>query len=544
MGRLGVSLVRARPPRAARAGARRAGVDAVRGGARRVNTRIILTRALLPRHDAGRPRPAALGDPLDRRLRDGRPVGLGDACADAGRPGALRSSSDMTTILGISAFYHDSAACLVRDGEIVAAAQEERFTRKKHDARVSRATPSPTACAEARHRRRRTSTTSASTTSRSSSSSACSRPTSASRRAGSRSFLHGDAGVAAARSSSPRDADPARARTAIEGEILLHRAPRVARRERVLPVAVRRGRDPHHGRRRRVGDVVATASAAATDLELLAELHFPHSLGLLYSAFTYYTGFKVNSGEYKLMGLAPYGEPRYVDRILDELRRAASDDGSFQLEHGATSTTCHGLTMTNGALRRALRRPAAQARVAAHAARDGPRRVGPGGDRGDRAAHGAARAPRDRACENLCLAGGVALNCVGNGRLLREGPFERPLDPAGGRRRRRRARRRARGLAQGARRRRARSAPSGDAHARARTSGRRSRDDEIEACLRRGRRRLRAAADASELLDRTVAQLLADEKVVGWFQGRMEFGPRALGAAASSATRARRRCSR
>ncbi len=130
------------------------------------------------------------------------------------------------------------------------------------------------------------------------------------------------------------------------------------------PVAVRRGGDPHHGRRRRVGDVVATASAAATTSSCSRELHFPHSLGLLYSAFTYYTGFKVNSGEYKVMGLAPVRRAALRRRssstscVDAEGRRLAS------AEHGRTSTTSHGLTMTNGAFDRLFGGPPRAAGVA------------------------------------------------------------------------------------------------------------------------------------------------------------------------------------
>src|SRR5436189_3448282 len=166
------------------------------------------------------------------------------------------------------------------------------------------------------------------------------------------------------------------------------------------------------------------------DLELLAELHYPHSLGMLYSAFTYYTGFKVNSGEYKVMGLAPYGEPRYADLIFDKLVEL-KDDGSFKLNMDYFNYL-HGLTMTNGAFDRLFGGP--------------PRR--PESDVTQREMDLAAsvqvvteeimlrmarHVQRETGMENLCLAGGVALNCVGNGRLLREGPFPRLwIQPAAG----------------------------------------------------------------------------------------------------------------
>ena len=250
-------------------------------------------------------------------------------------------------VLGISAFYHDSAAALVVDGEIVAAAQEERFTRRKHDARFPER-----AVATASRRAAPTSagsTTSSSTRSRSSSSSACSRPTWRSRRA------------ASARSGSPmpvwlseklfqkgvlRDAlagMPGADRW--DGRLLFteHHLSHAA--SAFFPSPFDEAAVLTLGRRRRVVHDDASASAAATSLEITKELHFPHSLGLLYSAFTYYTGFKVNSGEYKVMGLAPYGEPRYAQTILDHLIDL-KPDGSFRLDLDYFDY-CTGLTMTN-----------------------------------------------------------------------------------------------------------------------------------------------------------------------------------------------------
>ncbi|HSV06745.1 MAG TPA: carbamoyltransferase, partial [Candidatus Binatus sp.] len=258
------------------------------------------------------------------------------------------------------------------------------------------------------------------------------------------------------------------------------------------------------------------------DLELLAELHYPHSLGMLYSAFTYYTGFKVNSGEYKVMGLAPYGEPRYADLILDRIVQL-KEDGSFKLNM-AYFNYLHGLTMTNGAFDRLFGGPPRQPEspvtqremdVAASVQQVTEEIM----------LRMARHVHRETGLENLCLAGGVALNCVGNGRLLREGPFKRLwIQPAAG--------------------------DAGGAvgvaltiHHKVLGQPRRHRsegdsmhgsylgpafdDEEIARVL--------AAAGAvaerlpeGELIDRT-ARLLAEEKVVGWFQGRMEFGPRALG---------------
>ncbi len=258
------------------------------------------------------------------------------------------------------------------------------------------------------------------------------------------------------------------------------------------------------------------------DLELLAELHYPHSLGMLYSAFTYYTGFKVNSGEYKVMGLAPYGTPRYVDLIFDKLVQL-KDDGSFKLNLDYFNYV-HGLTMTNGAFDRLFAGPprkpespitqremdvAASVQVVTE----------------EIVLRMARHVQRETGLANLCLAGGVALNCVANGRLLREGPFERLwIQPAAG----------DAGGAVGvalaiehkvlgnARRER----DEGDGM-KGSYLGPAFSDDEIA-------RFLAATGAVAEklplpsLIERT-AELLAQEKVVGWLQGRMEFGPRALG---------------
>jgi carbamoyltransferase len=259
------------------------------------------------------------------------------------------------------------------------------------------------------------------------------------------------------------------------------------------------------------------------DCELLAEIHYPHSLGMLYSAFTYYTGFKVNSGEYKVMGLAPYGEPRYVDLIFDKLVQLR-DDGSFKMDM-AYFNYLHGLTMTNGAFDELF---------------GGPPRT-PESELTQREMDIAASVQvvteeimlrmarhvhRETGMENLCLAGGVALNCVGNGRLLREGPFKRVwIQPAAG----------DAGGALGValtihhkvlgNERRHRSEGDG---MHGSYLGPAFSDDEIESFLTSvGAVYEKLPTDA--MVERT-AQALAQEKVVGWLQGRMEFGPRSLGA--------------
>jgi len=423
------------------------------------------------------------------------------------------------TILGISAYYHDAAACLLVDGKIVAAAQEERFTRKKHDARFPR--HAVAYCLQA-------------------------------------------GGIALEELDCVGFYDKPLLKFERLLESYLAVAPRglrsfttampvwlkeklFTRREILRELPGFRGEllfAEHHESHAAsafypspfeeaavltmdgVGEW-ATSSwgvGRGTDLALHAELHYPHSLGLLYSAFTYFTGFKVNSGEYKVMGLAPYGTPRYADRILNELMDL-KPDGSFQLDMRYFGYV-DGLTMTTDAFARLF---------------DGPPRT-PEAPLTQREMDLAASVQavteevmlrmarhvhRATGLPNLCLAGGVALNCVGNGRLLREGPFERLwIQPAAG----------DAGGALGValaiyhkllgKPRRVR--PAGDAM-QGSYLGPVFADDAIATVLRQ----LGAVAtrydDETALVDR-VAALLAEEKVVGWMQGRMEFGPRALGA--------------
>jgi carbamoyltransferase len=264
-----------------------------------------------------------------------------------------------------------------------------------------------------------------------------------------------------------------------------------------------------------------------SELHLLAELHFPHSLGLLYSAFTYYTGFRVNSGEYKVMGLAPYGEPRYVKTILGELVDLR-EDGSLRLNMKYFNFAA-GLTMTSPEFDRLFggppRAPEGEitqremdlARSVQEVTEEAMLRM-------------ARHVQRQTGERNLCLAGGVALNCVGNGRILREGPFERVwVQPAAG----------DAGGSLGAalsvwyqylgNPRRVEDVCRGRADGmRGAYLGPEFTPDEIEEFLLTVGARYRRVGRTA--LAEEVARLLADEKVVGWFQGRMEFGPRALGA--------------
>ncbi|MCI0484528.1 MAG: carbamoyltransferase [candidate division NC10 bacterium] len=269
----------------------------------------------------------------------------------------------------------------------------------------------------------------------------------------------------------------------------------------------------------------ATASIGigrGEEIQLLREIHFPHSLGLLYSAFTYYTGFKVNSGEYKVMGLAPYGEPRYVDLILRELIDL-KEDGSFKLNMKYFNYL-DGLTMTNGTFHRLFGGPPREPETKlTQKEMDLARSIQVVCEevmlRMVRTVHA------QTGGQNLCLAGGVALNCVANGRILREGPCERiwiqpAAGDAGG----------ALGVALlvyhryfGG----ARPSNSGRDHMQGALLGPAFSDTQIEAFLKtRGAAYHRLDQEA---LVTEVADMLAHEKVVGWFQGRMEFGPRALG---------------
>jgi carbamoyltransferase len=424
----------------------------------------------------------------------------------------------MTAILGISAFYHDSAAALVIDGQVVAAAQEERFTRRKHDASF------PThAVAYCLHE--------------------------GGLKAGDLDYV--------AFYEKPLVKFERLLETYLAGAPAGVRSFRMAmtvwlKEKLFLRRSIRRGlgaapRRPlvfldHHESHAAsaffpspfdeaailtidgVGEWTTTACGIGQGnrIELTHHLKFPHSLGLLYSAFTYYCGFKVNSGEYKLMGLAPYGSPVYVDAIYKHLLDLKTD-GTFRLNLRYFGY-CHGLTMTNrrfdalfGGPPRAAESKLEQRHMDLAASIQAVTeevllRLG-------RDIH--ARTGQKR----LVLAGGVALNCVANGRLLREGPFDELwIQPAAG----------DAGGALGSALfvwhqllDRPRQANPRDSQ-RGSLLGPRFSNDEIAAVVgaAAGARRFQ---DEDDLIEH-VARVLAQEKVVGWFQGRMEFGPRALGA--------------
>jgi carbamoyltransferase len=421
-------------------------------------------------------------------------------------------------ILGISAFYHDSAACLVRDGEILAAAQEERFTRRKHDAGF------PKNAVEycLKH--------AGITVNDLDYVAFYDKPLLTFERLLETYIDYAPKGLRSFLMAMPvwlKDKLWTRENIAkalgYDGQILFteHHESHAASAFFPSPfesaaVLTMDG----------VGEWATTSYGygRGNELHLLNELHFPHSIGLLYSAFTYYLGFKVNSGEYKVMGLAPYGEPRYTDKILAELVELY-DDGSLRLNMKYFSFA-HGLTMTNAAFEKLFGEPR-------RAPESELRQIHLDLARSIQEVTELAmvkiarRVQQETGEKNLCLAGGVALNCVGNGRILREQIFENIwIQPAAG----------DAGGALGA----ALSVwyqylgSERDAEKSQNLGGRKNyylgpnfASDEITDYLDSvgaNYQRLPRAA-----LYETVAAQLADEKVVGWFQGRMEFGPRALG---------------
>ncbi|MEJ2239038.1 MAG: carbamoyltransferase [Gemmatimonadales bacterium] len=419
-------------------------------------------------------------------------------------------------ILGVSAFYHDSAACLLRDGEIIAAAQEERFTRKKGDASFPR------------NAIRYCLTEGGVDPSSLSYVGFYDKPLLKFER-----ILETYLGVAPRGFRSFLKAAPLwlkeklhmekriRDELGYEGKLQYAEHHESHAASAFFP-------SPFEEAAILTMDGVgewATASMGVgrgSSIELSHEIHWPDSLGLLYSAFTYYTGFKVNSGEYKVMGLAPYGEPKYVDLIYRELIDLR-EDGSFKLNQKYFNYLS-GLTMTSQAFAdlfggpprvpesKLTQREMDLARSVQDVTEEVMLRMA-------RSVH------RETGMRNLCLAGGVALNCVGNGRLLREGPFENlwvqpAAGDAGG----------ALGVAQLIWHRtceRSRSTSSGMDSMKGAYLGPSYSSEAIQQYLD-SRGAVYERLDRSELLDRTAA-VLANEKVVGWFNGRMEFGPRALG---------------
>ena len=426
-------------------------------------------------------------------------------------------------ILGISAFYHDSAAVLLRDGEIVAAAQEERFSRKKHDpgfpklalkyclseGNIDLESVDYVAFYD--------------------------KPLLKFERLLETYLAYAPLGLRSFLASMP-----VWLKEKLFLKVLLRRelADLAGHKKAKIPPLLFGEHHESHAASAFYPSPYEKSAVLCMDgagewattsvwvgqgnsLKPAWEIDFPHSLGLLYSAFTYYTGFKVNSGEYKLMGLAPYGEPEYVDLILDKLL-CLKDDGTFRMDMRYFNYA-HGLTMTNKHF---------------NALFDGPPR-NPESPLTQREMNIAASIQavteevvlrlartihKELDTDYLCLAGGVALNSVANGRLLREGPFKdiwiQPASgDAGG----------ALGVAYSAWHnylQHPRETQPGDSM-RGGYLGPRYSDVDILSYLDSiGADYIRL--EDEELLGR-LAQILKDENVVGWFQGRMEFGPRALG---------------
>lgn len=426
-------------------------------------------------------------------------------------------------ILGVSGYYHDSAAALVVDGKIVAAAQEERFTRKKHDSNFPKnaidfcLSVDGVKLSEVDYVV------------------FYDKP-----------FLKFERLLETYLAFAPRGfksfrmAIPVWLREKLFQKNLL--ATELANYDSKFDAETKLRFSEHHFSHAAsafypspfsealvltmdgVGEW-ATSSAAigrGSSLEVIRELHFPHSLGLLYSAFSYYTGFKVNSGEYKLMGLAPYGEAKYVSTILENLIDL-KPDGTFRLDQSYFDY-CTGLTMTNRRFDVLFGQPARKAEelltqfhmdVAASIQAVTEEIV--------------LRLTRSLAKEtgmrNLCLAGGVALNCVANGKILRDKQFDRIwIQPASG----------DAGGAVGAALafyHQQLGRPRLEMHGLDGMSGSYLGPQHSQADVER---RLKQAGavfavfDEAKLIDAT-AQALAEEKAIGWFYGRMEFGPRSLG---------------
>jgi carbamoyltransferase len=426
--------------------------------------------------------------------------------------------------LGISAFYHDSAAAIVRDGEIVAAAQEERFTRKRHDsgfpalairycleeAGVELADIDQIAFYDKPFLKfERLLETYLAFSPRGFRSFRMAIPLWLKEKLFQKKLLADEL-------KAISDGDDLTGRLLFTEHHLSHAAsaffPSPFERAAILTMDG-------------VGEWATTSLALGNgnDITVSKEIHFPHSIGLLYSAFTYYTGFKVNSGEYKVMGLAPYGEPKYAQLILEKIVDL-KPDGSFRLNQDYFDY-CTGLTMTNAAFDDLFGAPARDPKellTARHM---------------DLAASVQAvteeivlRLTRSIAAEtgerNLCLAGGVALNCVANGKILRDGKFDRIwIQPAAG----------DAGGALGA------ALAAQHMHESVTRSTRNvldamkgaylgpsfSDDDAASRLSALGADFTRSTPD--DMITETV-DALTSGKAVGWFQGRMEFGPRALGA--------------
>jgi carbamoyltransferase len=419
-------------------------------------------------------------------------------------------------ILGISAFYHDSAACLIKDGEIIAAAQEERFTRKKHDFRFPK--QAINFCLDYVNISSEDIEIIA----------FYDKPFLKFERILETYLTYAPVGIKSFLKAMPLwikekiwMKEIIKNELGYEGKILFpeHHESHAASAFYPSPfkeaaILTMDG----------VGEWTTTSYGVGkgSQIELRADIKFPHSLGLLYSAFTYYTGFKVNSGEYKVMGLAPYGEPKYKQLIYDHLIDV-KEDGSFKMNMDYFNY-CVGLTMTNKKFDKLFggppRKPESKltqkemdlARSLQDVTEEIVLKIGN-------------HVFKETGLKNLTLAGGVALNCVANGRLLKEGPFKNIwIQPAAG--------------------------DAGGALGGALSTwygylgnerivneesdlqsgsylGPEYSNEQLASFINDGDYKAQKLDD--ENLTTKVSELIANGKVIGWFQGRMEFGPRALG---------------
>jgi len=422
----------------------------------------------------------------------------------------------MENILGISAYYHDSAACIVRDGEIMAAAQEERFTRRKHD--FSFPKNAIKFCMD--HCQLSTKDLDVVAF--------YDKPFIKFERIIETYMAYAPWGVGSFIKAIPLWVkqklwmkDLIRKELDYEGDIYFPEHHESHAASAFFP-------SPFQEAAFFTVDGVgewATASFGVgkdNEINIQAEIHFPHSLGLLYSAFTYYTGFKVNSGEYKVMGLAPYGKPKYKDLIYSELIDL-KDDGSFRLNMKYFNY-CAGLTMTNrkfhqlfGGVPRKPESPLAQRDMdLARSVQEVTEEI---------ILRSITHIYNETKQKKLCMAGGVALNCVSNGRILREGPFEEIwIQPAAG----------DAGGALGAALfswyncgENPRKVNSDSDMQKGSFLGPEYEEDYIKNYLERNQ--IEYESIDRNIIPEKIADLIAEQNVIGWFQGRMEFGPRALG---------------
>lgn len=427
-------------------------------------------------------------------------------------------------VLGLSAFYHDSAAAIVRDGEIVAAAQEERFTREKNDSELP--VNAAAYCLDA----------AGVTLDDVDHVAFYDKPLLTFDRLLETYLAYAPSGFGSFAKAIPiwvKDKLLQKSRIVkglnelergaiTEDDILFgyHHHSHAAAAFYPSPfdeaaIVIMDG----------VGEWATTSIGYGKDrdIKIEREVRFPHSLGMLYSAFTYYLGFKVNDGEYKVMGLAPYGDPVYADLIMEKLLDV-KEDGSFRMDMSYFNYTT-GLTMTNDRFAKLFGEPR---RDPADPLTDFHMNVARSVQAvAERLIMGVCReAHRMTGSKNLCLAGGVALNCVANGLIQREGPFDNIwIQPASG------DAGSALGIALAA------ANLLGDTRVPARKNGHDAMrgsylgpefgDDEIREVLDRYDAVYERHDD--ETLMEAVSKALADDEIVGWFQGRMEFGPRALG---------------